>query len=107
MSLTVGMYVWFIGNAWGVAVGAELGPGVSRLGVGAISQRLGPRSRAGTDLGSLTHLCSQSSVRLLPTSLRTAPTAPPPLPSWWQLRQPLASMSCFTWLILFVSWKPG
>src|SRR3954452_21990098 len=101
------MYVLFIGKAWGVAVGPALGPGVPRLGVGAISQRFGPRSVEATDLGSLIHLRSQSDVRLLPTSLRTAATAPPALPSWWQLRQPLVSMSCLTWAILFGSWKPG
>src|ERR1041385_69188 len=88
----VGIYVWFIGNACGVAVGGELGPGVSRLGVGANSQRFGPRSLAGTAFGSLIHFRNQSAVLRLPTSLNGAPILPPPLPKSWQFRQPLASI---------------
>src|SRR5436309_3533256 len=101
------MYVVFIGRAWGVAVGPAFGPGVSRLGVGASSHRFGPRWVEGTDLGSLIHLRSQSAVRLLPTSVRSAATLPPPLPRLWQLRQPLVSISCLTCAILLVSLKPG
>src|SRR5438874_2722837 len=77
-----------MGKAWGVGVGGAPGPGVSRLGVGAISHKFGPRWLAGTDLGSCTHLRIQSAVRLLPTSVRSAPILPPPLPRLWHFRQP-------------------
>src|SRR5438045_9541251 len=103
----VGRNVGFSWNAMGVAVGGELGPGVSRLGVGAISHKFGPRSVGGIAFGSLIHLCSQSAVRLLPTSLSMAPTAPPALPIVWQFRQPFCSIRVFTWASFAVSVKPG
>src|SRR3954454_16732243 len=101
------MYVVFIGIAWGVAVGGELGPGVSKLGVGASSHRFGPRSLAGTTLGFLIHLRSQSAVRLLPTWVRSAATLPPPLPRLWQFKHPFWSINCFSCAIFAVSWKPA
>src|SRR5262245_20580085 len=103
----VGIYVVFIWNTIGVAVGAEFGPGVSRLGVGAMSHRFGPRSVGSTALGFFIQSCNHAAVRRLPTWLKSAATVPPALPIRWQLRQPFSSIKFLTSASFNVPVNPG
>src|SRR5690242_12002514 len=87
------MKVVFIGNGAfvGWATGVSPGAGES-AGAATLSQRLGPRSSAGMAGGSLIQRRIQSASRREPTSVRSAATLPPAAPTWWQLRQPWASI---------------